>query len=139
MRTADAFLAALENLASHKLRSALTMLGMMFGVGAVISMLSIGAGAEQQAMDLIDRMGVRNVLVRNQYRPLRRKSRSAMTALQEGVKEGTLTVEEVLRHYVSRVHADTDNYLETARRLGIDHRTVRRHLDDDLISEYRGN
>ena len=36
MRTVDAFLAALENLASHKLRSALTMLGMMFGVGAVI-------------------------------------------------------------------------------------------------------
>ena len=64
MRTTDAFLAALENLASHKLRSALTMLGMMFGVGAVISMLSIGAGAEQQAMDLIDRMGVRNVIVR---------------------------------------------------------------------------
>ncbi len=64
MRPADAFFAAVENLASHKLRSALTMLGMMFGVGAVISMLSIGAGAEQQAMDLIDRMGVRNVLVR---------------------------------------------------------------------------
>lgn len=64
MRPADALLAALENLASHKLRSALTMLGMMFGVGAVISMLSIGAGAEQQAMELIDRMGVRNVLVR---------------------------------------------------------------------------
>ena len=32
------------------------------GVGAVISMLSIGAGAEQQALGLIDRMGVRNVL-----------------------------------------------------------------------------
>jgi putative ABC transport system permease protein len=40
------------------------MLGMMFGVGAVISMLSIGAGAERQAMELIDRMGVRNVLLR---------------------------------------------------------------------------
>jgi putative ABC transport system permease protein len=63
MRTFDALLAALENLAEHKLRSALTMLGMMFGVGAVIAMLSIGAGAEQQALGLIDRMGVRNVLV----------------------------------------------------------------------------
>ena len=63
MRTIDAFVAALENLAEHKLRTALTTLGMMFGVGAVIAMLSIGAGAEQQALGLIDRMGVRNVLV----------------------------------------------------------------------------
>jgi putative ABC transport system permease protein len=63
MRIADAFVAALENLAEHKLRSALTMLGMMFGVGAVIAMLSIGAGAEQRALQLIDKMGVRNVLV----------------------------------------------------------------------------
>lgn len=64
MRTSDALLAALETLASHKLRSALTMLGMMFGVGAVISMLSIGAGAERQALGLIEKLGVRNVLVR---------------------------------------------------------------------------
>jgi len=63
MRPVDALLAALENLSEHKLRSALTMLGMMFGVGAVIAMLSIGAGAEEQALGLIDRMGVRNVLV----------------------------------------------------------------------------
>ena len=63
MRTVDAFIAAVENLGEHKLRTALTTLGMMFGVGAVISMLSIGAGAEQQALGLIDRMGVRNVLV----------------------------------------------------------------------------
>jgi putative ABC transport system permease protein len=64
MRASDALFAALENLTQHKLRSALTMLGMMFGVGAVIAMLSIGAGAEERAMDLIDRMGVRNVLAR---------------------------------------------------------------------------
>ena len=64
MRMLDALAAALANLAQHKLRSALTMLGMMFGVGAVIAMLSIGAGAEEQAMGLIDKMGLRNVLVR---------------------------------------------------------------------------
>ncbi len=64
MRSSDALVAALENLREHKLRSALTMLGMMFGVGAVIAMLSIGAGAEERALGLIDRMGVRNVIVR---------------------------------------------------------------------------
>ncbi|HEX7288713.1 MAG TPA: ABC transporter permease [Candidatus Angelobacter sp.] len=53
----------LENLLMHKLRSLLTMLGMIFGVAAVIAMLSIGAGARQQVMALIEQMGVRNVIV----------------------------------------------------------------------------
>src|SRR5579859_4136509 len=53
----------LENLLLHKLRSLLTMLGMIFGVAAVIAMLSIGAGARQQVMAMIEQMGVRNVIV----------------------------------------------------------------------------
>lgn len=53
----------LENLMMHKMRSFLTMLGMIFGVSAVIAMLSIGAGARQQVMALIEQMGVRNVIV----------------------------------------------------------------------------
>ncbi|MBV8761082.1 MAG: ABC transporter permease, partial [Deltaproteobacteria bacterium] len=63
-RLLDAFATALGSLAEHKLRTTLTMLGMMFGVGAVIAMLSIGAGAEKQALSLIDRLGTRNVVVR---------------------------------------------------------------------------
>jgi len=59
----DAFVTALASLAEHKLRTTLTMLGMMFGVGAVIAMLSIGAGAETQALALIDRLGTRNLVV----------------------------------------------------------------------------
>ncbi len=65
MTLRDALGTALENLASHKLRSALTMLGMIFGVGAVIAMLSIGEGAEREAMAMIERLGVRNILVRD--------------------------------------------------------------------------
>jgi len=60
----EAFTRALSNLAVHKLRSALTMLGMIFGVGAVIAMLSIGAGAEKQAQETIARLGISNLLVR---------------------------------------------------------------------------
>ncbi len=60
---------ALASLSTHKLRSALTMLGMIFGVGAVIAMLSIGAGAEKQALEMIRRMGLSNLLVRaKEYR-----------------------------------------------------------------------
>jgi putative ABC transport system permease protein len=53
----------LQNLLLHRLRSLLTMLGMIFGVAAVISMLSIGAGARQKVMALIEQMGVHNLIV----------------------------------------------------------------------------
>jgi putative ABC transport system permease protein len=53
----------LQNLLLHRLRSLLTMLGMIFGVAAVVSMLSIGAGARQKVMALIEQMGVHNLIV----------------------------------------------------------------------------
>jgi putative ABC transport system permease protein len=53
----------LQNLLVHRLRSLLTMLGMIFGVAAVVSMLSIGAGARQKVMAFIEQMGVRNLIV----------------------------------------------------------------------------
>ncbi|HEX6863616.1 MAG TPA: ABC transporter permease, partial [Thermoanaerobaculia bacterium] len=59
MSPQEALRSALDNLAAHKLRSALTMLGMIFGVGAVIAMLAIGAGAERQALGMIERLGLR--------------------------------------------------------------------------------
>ena len=52
-----------QNLLLHRLRTLLTMLGMIFGVAAVVSMLSIGAGARQKVMALIEQMGVHNLIV----------------------------------------------------------------------------
>ncbi len=54
---------AFASLRVHTLRTLLTMLGMIFGVGAVIAMLSIGAGAEKESLALIDRMGLRNIII----------------------------------------------------------------------------
>jgi putative ABC transport system permease protein len=54
---------SVESLLLHKLRAALTMLGMIFGVAAVLSMLSIGAGAQQQMMAFIADLGVQNLIV----------------------------------------------------------------------------
>ncbi|MDQ7008550.1 MAG: ABC transporter permease [Acidobacteriota bacterium] len=54
---------AVEEFAHHKLRTALTLLGMIFGVGAVISMLSIGQGARRQALEMIDSLGLRNIII----------------------------------------------------------------------------
>ena len=53
----------LDNLRAHTLRSVLTMFGMIFGVAAVIAMLSIGAGAQQQVVAFIEQLGVRNIIV----------------------------------------------------------------------------
>src|SRR5688500_3047459 len=58
-----------ENLRSHKLRSLLTMLGMIFGVAAVVAMLSIGAGAQQEVMAFIEQLGVRNLIVEAREAP----------------------------------------------------------------------
>jgi len=55
---------SVESLLQHKLRTLLTLLGMIFGVGAVIAMLSIGRGAEREALQLIDTMGLRNIIVK---------------------------------------------------------------------------
>lgn len=56
---------AWEKLATQKLRTFLTLLGMIFGVGAVIAMQSIGEGAEREALRLIEAMGTRNVIAKN--------------------------------------------------------------------------
>src|ERR1700691_809724 len=53
----------LQNLLVHRLRSLLAMLGMISGVAAVVSMLSIAAGARQKVMALIEHVGVRNLIV----------------------------------------------------------------------------
>src|SRR6188768_1517848 len=93
MHLSEAFLSALDNLSSHKLRSGLTMLGMMFGVGAVIAMLSIGAGAEREALALIDRMGLRNVVVRakeqkpDELEEIRKKSIGVSLRDVEAIRE----------------------------------------------------
>jgi len=49
--------------AVREIRTALTGLGMVFGVGAVIGMLAIGAGARQESLRFIEELGVRNLLV----------------------------------------------------------------------------
>jgi putative ABC transport system permease protein len=60
---------AIAELSAQKLRTFLTLLGMIFGVGAVIAMLNIGEGAERQALKLIDSMGVYNIIIESKEYP----------------------------------------------------------------------
>ncbi|HEY8132621.1 MAG TPA: ABC transporter permease [Thermoanaerobaculia bacterium] len=98
----ETFRTALDNLATHKLRTALTMLGMIFGVGAVIAMLSIGAGGERKALEAIGRLGLRNVIVRakvvkpEERQELRKKSLGVSLRDGEAIAEAVPNVSLVL-------------------------------------------
>lgn len=70
MFTLESVRVAISNLSRRKLRSFLTMLGMIFGVGAVIAMLSIGAGAERESLRIIENFGIRNIIVQaKEFKP----------------------------------------------------------------------
>src|ERR1700719_2807407 len=102
MTQMETFTAALESLARHKLRTALTMLGIVFGVGAVIAMLSIGAGGERKALEAIGRLGLRNVIVRAKVvkpedrQELRKKSLGVSLRDAEAIQEAVPNVTIVL-------------------------------------------
>jgi len=57
MNIAETFRVAIQSLTSNKMRSALTMLGMIIGVGAVIALMSIGRGAQESVDAQINGMG----------------------------------------------------------------------------------
>ncbi len=54
-----------RNLLLHKLRSFLTMLGTILGVGSVIAMLAIGEGSKRKAVEQIRQLGATNVIIRS--------------------------------------------------------------------------
>jgi putative ABC transport system permease protein len=55
----------IRSLMLHKMRSLLTMLGIIFGVCSVIAMLAIGEGASFEAQEAIRELGSRNVIIRS--------------------------------------------------------------------------
>ncbi|MGC8738783.1 MAG: ABC transporter permease [Candidatus Hydrogenedens sp.] len=58
----------------HRLRSLLTMLGIVFGVASVIAMLAVGEGASQVAQEQIRRLGSKNIIVRSVKPSLEQKA-----------------------------------------------------------------
>ncbi len=72
---------AFKSLRANKLRSFLAMLGVIIGVGAVISMLAIASGAKQDMMDRISLMGTNLIVVR----PGQRGSHGVMSGTQQNL------------------------------------------------------
>ena len=58
-----------KNIWLHKLRSFLTMLGIVFGVASVIAMLAIGQGASYEAREKIKELGSDNIIIRSVLPP----------------------------------------------------------------------
>lgn len=54
---------AIESIMAHKVKSFLTALGIVFGVAAVIAMLAIGNGAQQEILEQMKMVGVNNIIV----------------------------------------------------------------------------
>ncbi len=92
----------LASLFAHKLRSLLTMLGMIFGVGAVVAMLSITAGAQKEMMSFIDQLGVNNIIIeaheamdRNTLQQVRAKSPGLTFRDYRAITENTAGIEAI--------------------------------------------
>jgi putative ABC transport system permease protein len=94
---------ALDNLLGHKLRTLLTMLGMIFGVSAVVAMLSIGAGAQQKAIAFIEEMGTRNIIVEAREAP----NWEAMQKTRKTSQGLTIRDYDVIRQTVPAVEDST--------------------------------
>ncbi len=54
-----------KSLTLHKLRSFLTVLGVVFGIASVIVMLAVGEGARQEAVQVINELGATNIILRS--------------------------------------------------------------------------
>src|SRR5688572_4769508 len=63
MNTTEAFRVALDALRANRLRSSLTMLGVIIGVAAVVALVAIGAGAKREVETQVEGLGSNLILV----------------------------------------------------------------------------
>ena len=87
------FALGLRDLRAHKLRSLLTALGVIFGVAAVICMLSIGEAASSEQLAQIRLLGSQNIILRSVEPPQSQEVSKA----QDAVKKYGLTDADVAR------------------------------------------
>jgi putative ABC transport system permease protein len=92
---------AVEGILAHRMRSLLSTLGILFGVAAVIGILSIGEGARREQQSLIEQLGILNFQLRamelpedteartERLRASRGLSRRDAQALRDGLEDAT--------------------------------------------------
>ena len=97
----------MKSLLLHKLRSGLTVLGIVFGVAAVISMLAIAEGTSRDAQEQIRALGATNIIIRS-VKPSEETQASAATGRRDDPQ---------LRPQVQRLRPDASRPIPTIRKI----------------------
>jgi len=78
---------------------------------------------------------VRNILIRKEYQTSRLARELTNRDVFAEARSGNLTANELLKRYCTLVYSQTRSYEETARRLGIDRRTVKAKVSPELLAD----
>ncbi|MFQ6121731.1 MAG: ABC transporter permease [Dehalococcoidales bacterium] len=112
MKFIDYFVIAIRSLAANKLRSSLTMLGVIIGVGSVITLMSVGRGAQANIMATFEELGSNLIYVASQNPGVR-----GLAALQYATYSLTLDDAEAIANRIPsviEVSPVSENYVEIA-------------------------
>jgi len=108
----ETFKLGLDNLRLHKLRSLLTSLGIIFGVAAVICMLSISEGASADELRMIQLLGTRNIII-NSVKPkmTTQSSQGASNLIAYGItRDDVSVIQQTVPHIAYVVPLKTVSY-----------------------------
>ena len=112
MKFIDSAILAIRSLFANKMRSTLTMLGIIIGVGAVITLMSVGRGVQAEITSTIEDFGSNTINIMSQTPGV-----SGIAALQSATPSLTLADAKAIADrvpYVTRVAPVTENYVEVA-------------------------
>jgi putative ABC transport system permease protein len=114
---------AAEALGRYKLRTALSVLGVVLGVAAVIAMMSVSEGARREALAQVESLGLDNVVARNRVLTAEEAERAGEAGLAVGDAHKLLTLVPLLKSgspLVERfIHVSRAGRQTTARVLGV--------------------
>ncbi len=111
MKLFESLVIAIRSLLANKLRSALTMLGIIIGVGAVITLMSVGRGAQAAITSTFEKMGTNLLYVMSSS-----SEEGGMMAVQYGTMTPNLTLEDARAleriPSVTAIATVNENYVE---------------------------
>src|SRR6516162_10715301 len=108
------FVLALRSLWLHKLRSFLSVLGIIIGTGAVIALMLLGEGSMHEALEDIKKLGATNIIIRGVKPPesnTTTQQRVAVYGLTYADYDLFATIDAVTRRVPMRVFSQEFRYL----------------------------